>query len=74
MWVVYVNGFHGMWCFTSGGQESESAFYAAVCKIHCYIKSFAVSKDKRKQLSQGERSIAQLPLVCMFALQGRTPN
>ena len=36
-----IDGFHGHG-FTSGGQESESAFSAAVCKIQAgkhYIKS-----------------------------------
>ena len=33
--------------FTSGGQESGSAFGAAVCQIQCYVESLPlVSKDK----------------------------
>ena len=52
--------------FTSGGQESDSAFSAAVCKIQAskrYIESLLlVLKDKRSCFSQDERPAVQLPL------------
>ena len=58
--------------FTSGGQESESVFSTAVCKIQaskCYIESLPlVPKDKRSCFSQGERSTVQLPLDHVFTL------
>ena len=57
--------------FTSGGQESRSAFSEAVCKIQAskrYIKSLPlVMTDKRTWFSQGERSTVQLPLDRAFA-------
>ena len=59
--------------FTSGGQELESVFSAAVCKIQAskrYIKFLPlVPKDKRSYFSQGERSAVQLRLHRTFALQ-----
>ena len=59
--------------FTSGGQESESVFNAAVCKIQArkhYVEFLpSVLKDKRSCFSQGERSTVQLPLDHVFALR-----
>jgi len=65
-----IDGFMGSG-FTSGGQESESVFSAAVCNIQAserYVESLpSVLKDKRSCFSQGERSV-QLPLDHAFAL------
>ena len=60
--------------FTSGGQESRSAFSAAVCKkkqaSKCYVESLTlVLKDKRSCFSQGERFAVQLPLDHALALR-----
>ena len=59
--------------FTSGGQESGSAFGAVVCRMQarkCYIKSSpSVLKDKEAASLDGEMSAVQLPLDCTFALQ-----
>ena len=59
--------------FTFGGQKSESAFSAAVCKMqdskHCIESLPLVLKDKRNWFSQGERSAVRLPLDRAFALQ-----
>ena len=57
--------------FTSGGQESGSAFSAAVCKIQAskrYIESLPL-KSERGCFSQGERSAVQLPLDHALGLQ-----
>ena len=66
--MVFVR--HG---FTSGGQESGSAFSVAMSKIQAskhYVESLPlVLKDKRSCFSQGESSTVQLPLDHAFALR-----
>ena len=64
--------------FTSGGQESGSAFSVAMCKIQAskrYVESLLlVLKDKRSCFSQGESSTVQLPLNHALSSRSRTLN